>query len=189
MGRAYVPAELSSGRPSGPKWSAYARMLKARWWQAGRRCYYCSHRFLGPDYMEAAHLISPLVAPAKGWSPDNLVPAHGSTKRVDRRCPEPDCQLNCNWAAHNSPLCHSNKNPDGEDLPFTPEILALLQADRRQFLAAKRAIPRDSGGNPGQAPRKLVIPFRADAGDAAANRRVTEPGRPWLTLCSNDGQY
>ncbi len=165
MARPRIPLEMSRGRPAGPRWSAYTRVLKFRWFAAGRTCWYCAHPFRDAGLIEACHLISPQLAPQLAWDASNLVPGHGATKRgADRRCPDPGCQLNCNWAAHNSPLCHANKNSAGEDMPFTPEILAALQADRRVFLAAKRAIPRDTPADSGQVPRKLVIPFRPDAG-------------------------
>jgi hypothetical protein len=118
------------------------------WWRAGRPCYYCGHSFAAPQLIEVAHLISPIVAPQLSWDRGNLVPSHGAGKK---RCPEKECNLNCNWLAHNSP--DAPKDESGADLPFTPEFMARQARQRAQFQrkrgipAIPRAVPRESDGN------------------------------------------
>jgi hypothetical protein len=160
MGRTRRPLELSAGRPYGQRWTRYCAGLRAGWFRAGRNCFYCQHPFAAPHLIEVAHLISPLIRADLGWSRDNLVPSHGPGKKTgNKRCPLPECDLNCNWLAHNSP--DAPKDKDGADLPFTPEFLARVQRERAQF-TGKPVIPGKS--------RALVVPFR---------RIDTEKGREW----------
>jgi hypothetical protein len=181
MGRVRIPAERTVGRPSGPRWSKYRRLVIARW--AGRPCYYCGHGFAAPQLIEVCHLISPILRPDLAWNPGNLVPGHGAGKR---RCPHRDengelCDLNCNWLAHNSP--DAIKNEAGQDMPFTPQFLARQAKARAQFRrqltigrhsspgqsAIIRANPRNSSGNPA-----------SPAGSAAEVTQSDEsPGRVW----------
>jgi hypothetical protein len=142
--RSLKPLELSRGtrRPSGPRWDAWRALLVRGWWGRQVPCYYCGHRFRGPQLIEAAHLISPIVAPEKAFHRDNLVPAHGGGRR---RCPEKECNLACNYLAHTAPDAPRDEN--GADLPFTPQFLARATAARAQFLGkngkngARREIP------------------------------------------------
>jgi len=146
MGRSRKPLELSTGRPWGSRWTRYRAALVADWGRSGRDCYYCGHSFAAPQLIEAAHLISTIVAPQLAWSRDNLVPSHGSG---NRRCKANGCNLNCNWLAHNSP--DAPKAADGSDLPFTPEFMARQARQRAQFLR-KRGIPSPKQEIPVQSP-------------------------------------
>lgn len=138
------PLELSTGRPHGPRWDAYVKQLRWAWFRAGRPCYYCGHPFAAAQLIEVCHLVSPLIKPELAWSRDNLAPGHGPTKKTgNKRCPIPECNLNCNWLAHNSP--DAPKDEDGADRPFTPEFLARQQRARAQFRGrnGKPAISRE----------------------------------------------
>jgi hypothetical protein len=156
MGRSRVPLELSSGRPYGSRWTRYRAALVMSWHRSGRGCYYCGHSFAAPQLIEAAHLISPLVAPQLAWDRGNLVPSHGAGKR---RCPIPECDLNCNWIAHNAPDAPRDNN--GADLPFTPEFMARQQKQRARY--------RAKNGNPAIS-REIPPPSAGKWADA---------GRPW----------
>ena len=158
------PYELSRGRPYGSRWTAYCKILRADWFRSGRTCHYCGHGFTAPQLIEVGHLVSPRIRPDLAWDPGVLVPCHGGTyKARNKRCPVPECDLNCNWIAHNSP--DSRKDENGFDLPFSPQFLARAQAERALFLRRP--------GNSGK-PRPLIVPFR----------RV-DPGRgPPLVACS-----
>jgi hypothetical protein len=156
MGRSRRPLELSTGRPWGQRWTKYRAALVMAWWRAGRACFYCGHPFAAPQLIEVAHLISPIVAPQLSWDRDNLVPSHGAGKR---RCPIPECDLNCNWLSHNAP--DAPKDENGADLPFTPQFLTRATAARAQF--------RAKNGNPGNS-RGIPAP---------SGLRWPDAGRPW----------
>jgi hypothetical protein len=132
-----------AARPSGYRWDSYAAGLRLRWWQSARRCYYCDHPFAGAAAIEVCHLISPEKRPDLAWS--RVVPGHGSTyRKMDKRCPE--CDLACNWLAHNSPGMKRDDN--GFDLPFSAQFMDRAVADRARFLA--------KSGNSGKFPAILV---------------------------------
>ena len=167
MGRARVPLELSRGRPHGSRWTRYTAALRAGWWQAGRSCYYCADPFAAPQLIEAGHLISPAIRPDLAWTPGNLVPCHGGTYRHgNRRCPVPECDLNCNWIAHNSPGMMTDEN--GADLPFTP-----------QFLAQARLLRANYRGKNGKTAPDREIPPETPAQRSAPGGAALSPGRPW----------
>jgi hypothetical protein len=181
MGRVRIPAERTVGRPSGPRWSKYRKLVIARW--AGRPCYYCGHGFAAPQLIEVCHLISPILRPDLAWNPGNLVPGHGAGKR---RCPE--CQLACNYCAAVAP--DAIKNDAGEDLPFTPEFLARQQAEHANYLAKNgRPGAKPANRRHSSAPRSAIIPANprnsgpdsaSPAGSAAEVTQSDEsPGRVW----------
>jgi hypothetical protein len=153
------PLELSRGtaRPHGPRWDEWRGLLVAAWWRRQIPCYYCGHPFAGPQLIEAAHLISPIVRPDLAWSRDNLVPAHGAGKNGVKRCPE--CRINCNWVAHNAP--DARHDEDGRDLPFTPELIAreIATAGNKRWRNGTPGISREI-----PAPGPVIRP---------------EAGRPW----------
>jgi hypothetical protein len=179
MTRVSVPFERSTGKPSGPRWTAYRKVLIAGWARQGAVCFYCRHAFSAPQFIEVCHLISPILRPDLAWRPDNLVPGHGRNagKKGNRRCPF--CQLNCNFIAAMAP--DAPKDPEtGEDLPFTEEFLA------RQF-----ALLTNSGRNSGRSNTSGSPGKRSNTAGNAVNRlelrrnpsnsRSSDggPGREW----------
>ena len=162
------PYQLRNGRPSGPEWQKYCKLLWAQWAQqpGGLTCYYCGEPIAGPAYGEVAHLISPILRPDLAWDGrHNLRPSHGSGKRRSA------AGLNCNWIAALAP--DMRKDADSRDLPFTPELLARQAAESANFLA-KRNRDRDRRG-------RFVPPQKADAIKSAipASIPAAEIGREW----------
>ena len=127
------PLHLSRGKPAGPRWLKLRAILIRGWAGQGRPCFYCGHGFLSPDLIEVCHRISPILDAGRAWDRTNLVPGHGSGRR---RCPEPSCNLACNYVAAIAP--DMMKNSDGEDMPFTEEFKA------RQALSWRNS-PKNSG--------------------------------------------
>ena len=168
MGRSRVPLQLSAGRPHGTRWTAYTKLLWAKWGPSPA-CFYCRDPVL---LGEVAHLISPVIRPDLAWSPDNLVPAHGSGKR---RCP--DCHLNCNWLAHNSP--DALKDEDGRDLPFTPEFMARQARENARFRAKRAGRPQFPANPPGANAGVTQATPRRGPGNVAPGTVPQDPGRDW----------
>lgn len=157
MSRSVRPLELSRGKPTGPRWAAYRKMLFRRW--GNRPCWYC-HEPIAPGMGEVEHRISWRRRPDLAWQefcPDgepNLVPVHGAGRK---RSPS---GLACNLIAASNTVARDEM---GRPLPFSTEYIAEKVSERRAFLASGRAGKQFPRNPPAPAadlpPRKLISPF------------------------------
>jgi hypothetical protein len=159
MGRSHIPPGPKT-HPSGPRWNSY-RLQLIRSWGAEPLCWFCLHGFAAvPQLVQVEHRISPLVRPDLAWArylddgqQPQLVPAHGAGRY---RCPDPGCNLACNWVSHNAPDAPRDHST-GASMPFTPQFMARQIELRRKFLVKsggskpfRRAVPRTAPGQFGR---------------------------------------
>jgi hypothetical protein len=125
-----------AGQPAGlgsTRWQKFRRQLIATELR-GLSCWYCGHPFASRDLIEIEHRISPSLRPDLAWQPwwrgqRFLVPVHGGGRR---RCPDPDCNLNCNMIAGGNA---APRDEMGRSAPWSPEFLARKQAERATYRA------------------------------------------------------
>lgn len=152
--RAPKPLEMSSGVQSGPRWTAYCRLLRAQWFRAGERCHYCSHPFAAPELIEVCHLLRKESIPAGTlWRDLPLAPGHGRNAGTNgnRRCPV--CQLNCNYLSF--AVFDAPRDPEtGLDLRFPAAFIARemakLKGARRRSAPYSPVIPPKPGPENGK---------------------------------------